>query len=53
MSKGNAARRSANGRKNPVARTMNTFNKPQTHRDRTQYKRKAKYAERYDFLRLY
>ncbi len=29
--------------KNPVARVMNEFNKPATHRDKTKYKRKDKY----------
>jgi len=34
MSKGNLSRRLANGRKSPVARVMNAYNKPATHRDR-------------------
>jgi len=28
-----------NQRKNPVARVINTVNRPQTHRDRTKYRR--------------
>jgi len=39
MSKGNSQRRQANGRKNPVARVMNTYCKPATMRDRTKYRR--------------
>ena len=30
-------------RKNPVARVLNQVNRPQTHRDRTKYKRHAKF----------
>jgi hypothetical protein len=43
MSKGNLSRRLANGRKSPVARVINQVNRPQTHLDRTKYKRKPKY----------
>jgi len=38
MSKGNPHRR-----KSPVARVLNQVNRPQTHLDRTKYKRKPKY----------
>jgi hypothetical protein len=31
--------------KNPVARFMNDFNKPATHRDKTKYSRKAKHTK--------
>ena len=34
-------------RKNPVARALNTVNRPKTERDRTKYNRKPKY--RMDF----
>jgi hypothetical protein len=34
-------------RKNPVARVLNQVNRPQTHRDRTKYTRKAKYRLEY------
>jgi len=33
-------------KKNPVARFMNDFNKPATHKDRTKYSRKAKHKAR-------
>jgi len=40
----NRARRS-----NPVARNLNDFNRPQTHRDRkNDHRRKPKYGFRYD-----
>lgn len=32
--------------RNPVARFMNDFNKPATHRDQTKYSRKAKHKAR-------
>jgi len=35
-------------RRNPVAKFMNAVARPQTHRDRTQYKRKAKHRQRTD-----
>jgi len=34
-------------RKNPVARVLNKINRPQTHRDRTKYSRKAKFGKQY------
>lgn len=34
-------------RKNPVARVLNQFNRPQTHRDRTKYKRSEKYRQNF------
>jgi hypothetical protein len=34
-------------RKNPVARVLNRVNKPQTHRDRTQYQRKEKFQQKW------
>jgi hypothetical protein len=33
-------------KKNPVARVLNRVNRPQTHRDRTKYRRKDKRANR-------
>jgi len=50
MSKGNQARRMANGRKSPVARVMNTYNKPATHRDRKNEYKRARLAVR-EFVR--
>jgi hypothetical protein len=34
-------------RKNPVARVLNQINRPQTHRDRTKYKRNEKYRQNF------
>jgi hypothetical protein len=37
-----------NQRKNPVARVINTVNRPQTHRDRTKYRRERVSTRNYN-----
>jgi hypothetical protein len=49
MNEGNAVKMNYR-RKNPVARVLNRVNRPQTHREKTQYRRREKFQTQRDWM---